>query len=471
MRKTKIICTLGPASSNEETLTRMCLAGMNVARLNFSHGTHETHKATIDLIKQVREKLGLPIAIMLDTKGPEYRIGVFENGRITLKDGDDFVFTTEDVVGNESRVSVSYKNMAADLETGDTILVNNGLVIFRVTELTSTEAKCKVIAGGDLSDKKSMSFPGKVLKQKFLSDQDRRDILFGIENDVDYIAASFVSSKQDIMDIKNLMDENGGENIGIIAKIENRSGVDNIIEICEECEGIMIARGDLGVEIPFKELPAIQKHLTSVCRILGKRVITATEMLESMISNPRPTRAEISDVANAVYDNTSAVMLSGETAMGKYPVKTVETMASICEETEKNIDYNDKFIHTDFKIKNNMDAVSHAACNMAIDVSAKAIAVCSMSGTTVRMLSRFRPSIDIVGFTTSEKAWRKLALSWGVRPMLCQEYPSAEVAFFYASQATKQLMNMKEGDNMIIVGSTTSGKSGKTDTIRLESVH
>jgi len=470
MRKTKIICTLGPASANEETLTRMCMAGMNVARLNFSHGTHESHKETIELIKRVREKLRLPIAIMLDTKGPEYRIGVFEGGRITVADGGEFTFTTEDIIGNESRVSVSYKNMVADLEIGDTILVNNGLVIFKVKELTDTEARCAVIAGGELSDKKSMSFPGKVLKQKFLSDQDRSDILFGIENDIDYIAASFVSSRQDVMDIKELLDNNGGSDIGIIAKIENRSGVDNIIDICAECEGIMIARGDLGVEIPFKELPAIQKHLTSVCRLLGKRVITATEMLESMINNPRPTRAEISDVANAVYDNTSAVMLSGETAMGKYPVKTVETMASICEETEKNIDYNAKFQHTEFKIKNNMDAVSHAACNMAIDVSAKAIAVCSMSGATVRMLSRFRPSIDIVGFTTGEKAWRKLALSWGVRPMLSQEYPSAEVAFFYAAQETKRLMNMNEGDNIIIVGSTTSGRSGKTDTIRLESV-
>ena len=470
MRKTKIICTLGPASANEETLTQMCLAGMNVARLNFSHGTHETQKATIDLIKRVREKLGLPIAIMLDTKGPEYRIGSFENRNIVLKDGDDFTFTTEDVVGDETRVSVSYKNMVADLEVGDTILVNNGLVIFEVTALTETEAKCKVIAGGYLSDKKSMSFPGKVLKQKFLSDQDRRDILFGIENDVDYIAASFVSSKQDVMDIKELIDANGGSQIGIIAKIENRSGVDNIIEICEVCEGIMIARGDLGVEIPFKELPAIQKHLTSVCRILGKRVITATEMLESMINNPRPTRAEISDVANAVYDSTSAVMLSGETAMGKYPVKTVETMASICEETEKNINYNEKFQHTDFKIKNNMDAVSHAACNMAIDVSAKAIAVCSITGRTVRMLSRFRPSIDIIGFTTNEKAWRKLALSWGVRPVLSREYPSAEVAFFYATQESKRIMNMNVGDNIIVVGSTTMGKSGLTDTIRLESI-
>ena len=338
-------------------------------------------------------------------------------------------------------------------------------------ELTETEARCKVEVGGELSDKKSMSFPGKVLKQKFLSSQDEKDILFGIENDVDYIAASFVSSKQDIMDIKALLDSNGGSSIGIIAKIENQSGVDNIIEICEECEGIMIARGDLGVEIPFKELPAIQKHLTKVCRFLGKRVITATEMLESMKENPRPTRAEISDVANAVYDNTSAVMLSAESAVGKYPVKTVETMASICEETEKNINYDEVFLHTDFTIKNNMDAVSHAACNMALGVSAKAIAVCSMSGTTVRMLSRFRPSIDIIGFTTEEKAWRKLSLSWGVRPILTREYPSPEVAFFYASQASKDILKLVEGDNIIIVGSTTSGKTGKTDTIRLESVH
>ncbi|MBQ9116241.1 MAG: pyruvate kinase, partial [Clostridia bacterium] len=428
-----------------------------------------THKETIDLIKKVREKLGLPIAIMLDTKGPEYRIQTFENNSITLRDGDSFTFTTEDVEGNEQRVSVSYKHLTEDLEVGDTILVNNGLVIFEVIELTATEARCKVIAGGELSNRKSMSFPGKVLRQKFLSDQDKSDILFGIENDIDYVAASFVSRKQDILDIKQLMDENGGENIGIIAKIENRSGVDNILEICDECEGIMIARGDLGVEIPFKELPAIQKHLTSVCRILGKRVITATEMLESMIKNPRPTRAEISDVANAVYDNTSAVMLSGETAMGKYPVKTVETMASICEETEKNIDYNEKFLHTDFTIKSNMDAVSHAACNMAIGVNAKAISVCSISGKTVRMLSRFRPAIDIIGFTTTEKAWRKLALSWGVRPMLCREFPSPEVTFFYAAQETKSLLSLGEGDNIIIVGGTTSGKSGQTNSIRLES--
>lgn len=468
MRKTKIICTLGPASSNEETLTKMCLAGMDVARLNFSHGDHETHKKTIDLIKKVRESLGLPIAIMLDTKGPEYRIQKFKNGKVTLKDGADFTFTTEDIDGDSTRVSVSYKHLTEELEVGDTILVNNGLVICKVVELTATEARCKVIAGGELSDKKSMSFPGKVLKQTFLSEQDKKDILFGIQNDVDYIAASFVSTKQDILDIKNFLEQNGGADIGMIAKIENRSGVENILDICEECEGIMIARGDLGVEIPFKELPAIQKHLTSVCRYLGKRVITATEMLESMIEKPRPTRAEISDVANAVYDNTSAVMLSGETAAGKYPVKTVETMASICEETEKNIDYNEKFLHTDFKIKSNMDAVSHAACNMAIGVNAKAIAVCSLSGKTVRMHSRFRPAIDILGFTTSEKVWRKLALSWGVRPVMCQEYPSPEVAFFYAAQATKDIMELSSGDNIIIVGSTTSGKSGKTNTIRLE---
>lgn len=469
MKKTKIICTLGPASMDEKTLTEMCLAGMNVARLNFSHGTHETHKQAIELIKKVREKLGLPIAIMLDTKGPEYRIQCFRGGKVTLEDGAEFTFTTEDIEGDEHKVSVSYKQLTEDLEVGDTVLVNNGLVIFEVIELTKTEARCKVIAGGELSDKKSMSFPGKLLHQTFLSEQDKSDILFGIENDIDYIAASFVSTKQDILDIKNFVEENGGDEIGLIAKIENRSGVENILEICEYCEGIMIARGDLGVEIPFKELPAIQKHLTSVCRQLGKRVITATEMLESMIEKPRPTRAEISDVANAVYDGTSAVMLSGESAMGKYPIKTVETMSTICEETEKNINYNEKFLHTDYELKSNMDAVSHAACNMAIGVNAKAIAVCSLSGKTVRMHSRFRPAIDILGFTTSIKAWRKLALSWGVIPVLCQEYPSPEVTFFYAAQTTKKLLELKAGDKIIIVGGTTSGRSGKTDTIRLES--
>lgn len=470
MRKTKIICTVGPACSNEETLTQMCEAGMNVARLNFSHGTHEQHKKMIELIKKVREKLNMPIAIMLDTKGPEYRIKTFKDGTITLNDGDEFIFTTEDIIGDKERVSVNYKGLINDLEIGDTILVNNGLVIFKVKELTDKNAICDVITGGELSNQKSMSFPNKVLKQTFLSEQDKKDILFGIENDIDYIAASFVSCEQDMIDIKKFLTENGGSEIGLVAKIENRFGVDNLFDICNHCEGVMIARGDLGVEIPFKELPAVQKKLVTACRMLGKRIITATEMLESMIHNPRPTRAEISDVANAVYDGTSAVMLSGETAAGKYPVKTVQIMNDICEETENNIHYSKRFHNTEFEIKNNIDAISHSACSMAIGVNAKAIAVCSLSGRTARFVSRFRPVADIVALTTSKKAWRKLALSWGVIPVLCEEYPSAEVMFYNASRKTSKILKLENGDNMIIVGGTTSGKSGETNTIRLERI-
>lgn len=469
MRKTKIICTIGPACSNEETLTQMCLAGMNVARLNFSHGTHEQHKEMIDLIKKVREKLDIPIAIMLDTKGPEYRIKEFENKKILLSDGDRFTFTTEDVMGNESIVSVNYKGLISDLEIGDIILVNNGLVEFKVEELTETQAVCRVIICGELSNQKSMSFPGKILTQPFLSEQDKNDIRFGIENDIDYIAASFVSREQDIVDIKSFIDENGGSDIGIVAKIENRFGVDNIYEIAKHCEGVMIARGDLGVEIPFKELPAVQKKLITACRMLGKRIITATEMLETMIYNPRPTRAEISDVANAVYDGTSAVMLSGETAAGKYPAQTVRVMSDICQETENNIHYNKRFHRDDFEIRNNKDAISHAACEMAIGINAKAIAVCSISGQTARFVSRFRPVVDIVGLTTSRKVWRKLALSWGVIPVLCKEYPSPEVMFYSAAKKTQKLLDLECGDNIVIVGGSTSGK-GETNTIRLERI-
>ncbi len=473
MRKTKIICTLGPASHDEETITALCKAGMNVARLNFSHGTHEDHLYMMNLVKKVREKLGLPIAIMLDTKGPEYRIGTFEGGKhVTLKDGDPFTFTTEDVVGDRTRVSVSYKDLNKDLKVGDRITVNNGLVIFDVKEIDGSEIRCTTVAGGELSNRKSMSFPGKVLHQIFLSEQDKDDILFGIENDIDYIAASFVSNVENVLDIKRFLAEHGGEGIGIVAKIENQSGVDNIVSICEECEGIMVARGDLGVEIPFRELPARQKQLITVCRLLGRRAITATEMLESMINNPRPTRAEISDVANAVYDGTSAVMLSGETAAGKYPVETVRVMAEICEETEKHIDYRKQFHDTNFRIRNNIDAISHSACSMSMieELDVKAIAVCSMSGATVRMVSRFRPTADIVGLTTDEKAWRKLALSWGVLPVLTEKYPSSEVMFYTAEKMTKKALGLNDGDNIIIVGGTTSGHSGNTDTIRLEQI-
>jgi pyruvate kinase len=470
MRKTKIICTIGPASENEEILTRMCMAGMNVARLNFSHGTHEEHQTKIDLIKKVREKLNLPIAIMLDTKGPEYRIKTFENHKVVLQEGDRFIFTVDDVEGNEQRVSVNYKNLINEISVGERILVNNGLLIFEVVELNKTEAICKVIAGGELSDRKSMNFPNHVLKGDYLSEQDKDDILFGIKNDVDYIAASFVSNKSDINSVREFLNENGGNDIDVIAKIENRAGVDNIEEICDIADGIMVARGDLGVEIPFVEVPSIQKFLIKKCRLLGKRVITATEMLESMIQNPRPTRAEISDVANAVYDGSSAIMLSGESASGKYPVAAVKNMAEIAEYTETKIDYTKRFSNTDYVIKSNIDAVSHATCAMAIDTGAKGIVISSLSGITVRMVSRFRPPVDIIGMTTSEKAWRKLNLSWGVTPVLSEEFNSVDVMFYHALQHAKNVFGLNKGDNVVLTGGSAGGKSGNTNTIRLESI-
>ena len=471
MRKTKIICTIGPASGNEKILSAMCREGMNVARLNFSHGTHDQHKNMIELIKKVREEQGLPIAIMLDTKGPEYRIKTFEKGKVTLHEGDEFTFTTEDVIGNEKRVSVTYKNLVKELSVGDKILLNNGLISFEVIDLSEAYARCKVLTGGELSDRKSMNFPGKVLKQEYLGDQDKADLLFGIENDIDFVAASFVSCEEDISKVRRFLDANGGEDIDIIAKIENRAGVDNIDDICKVADGIMVARGDLGVEIPFVEVPTVQKYLIKKCRLLGKRVITATEMLESMIHNPRPTRAEISDVANAVYDGSSAVMLSGETAAGKYPVEAVRNMAEIAAFTEKGIDYKNWFRSTDFRIRNNLDAVSHATCAMAVDLDAKCIVVSSKSGQTARMVSRFRCPVDIIGMTTNERAWRKLNMSWGVTPALSEEFNSVEVVFYHAFRQAKKIFNLSKGDNVVLTGGQINGKPGNTNTIKVETIN
>lgn len=470
MRKTKIICTIGPACEDEKILTKMCKSGMNVARLNFSHGTHKEHREKIELVKKVREKLNLPIAIMLDTKGPEYRIKTFENHHIDLADGDKFTFTTEDVEGTQTRVSVNYKHLTDDLNIGDTVMVNNGLVQFRVDEISGTDVNCTVTAGGRISDRKSMNFPNKVLKHEYLSEHDKKDLLFGIENEVDFVAASFVSTKSDVDALRKFLNENGGEGIDIIAKIENRAGVDNIDEICEVADGVMVARGDLGVEIPFIEVPSIQKYLIEKCRLLGKRVITATEMLESMIHNARPTRAEISDVANAVYDGSSAIMLSGETAAGKYPVEAVKNMAEIAEYTEKHINYKRRFATTEYKIQNNLDAISHSACAMAIDVNAKCIIVNSMTGTTARMVSRFRCPADIIGTTTEERAWRQLNLSWGVTPVLNEEYPSLDVVFFQTLNRAKNILSLKRGDNVVMTGGAANGKSGNTNTIKVETI-
>ena len=470
MRKTKIICTIGPSCSDKNTLKEMCLAGMNVARLNFSHGTHEDYLEKIKLIKDVRDELKVPLAIMLDTKGPEYRIKTFENGKITLKDGDEFTLTADEIVGNNTRVSVNYKGLPQELSNGDIILLNDGMLKLKVEKVEGNDIKCNVLVGGELSNRKSMSFPDKHLHQIYLSEQDKSDILFGIQNDVDFIACSFVSCKQDMVDVKEFIMQNGGNDIDLIAKIENRSGVDNIEEICEECTGIMIGRGDMGVEIPYEELPAIQKSLITKCRLLGKRVITATEMLESMIYNPRPTRAEISDVANAVYDGTSAIMLSGETAAGKYPVETVKAMSKIAEHTEENIHYKKRFFSNSFKIKDTVDAVSHATCAMAMDIDAKAIVVCSLSGKTARMVSRFRPPMNVMGLTTNEKTYRKLAMSWGVLPKMCDKFDSTDVLFYTAKNIAINEFSLENGDHIVITGGMTNGISGNTNTIKVENV-
>ncbi len=470
MRKTKIVCTIGPASESPEMLEKLCLAGMNVARLNFSHGSHEEHKRRIENIRAISKKLDLPIAILLDTKGPEFRIKTFANGKITLKAGDTFTFREKDSIGDETGVSVNFEGLSKDVKPGDHILVCNGLMDFVVKEIKGTDVICETITDGILSDRKSMNFPGKIMSTEFLSETDKEDILFGIEEGVDFIACSFVSRAQDLKDVHDFLDAHGSPDIELIAKIENQPGIDNIEEICELCSGIMIGRGDMGVEIAPEKLPAVQKSLITKCRLLGKRVITATEMLESMITSPRPTRAEVSDVANAVYDGTSAVMLSGETAAGKYPEQAVKMMASIAEATENEIHYDKRFYNYSFEMKNNVDCISHAVCGMAIDVDAKAIAVCSISGITVRMVSRFRCPVDIIGITVNERSYRRLALSWGVTPVLCEKFDSTDVLFYYAQKTAVDIMDLKEGDNVVITGGMINGTSGNTNLIKIATI-
>lgn len=470
MKKTKIICTLGPASSTKEILSEMADAGMNVARLNFSHGAHADHAEKIALVKSVREEKQIPLAIMLDTKGPEFRIRTFENGKIHLNAGDTFTFTTDEVEGNETRVSVSYKGLCEDMLPGDKILLNNGLMVFEVETVTAPDVICKVLVGGELSSRKSMFFPEKQLHLTYLSEQDKSDLLFGIEQDVDFIACSFVSCAQDLIDVRNFLHEHGGDNIDIIAKIENRSGVKNLDEILEVSDGIMIGRGDMGVEIPYEELPDIQKMIITACRIAGKRCITATEMLESMIKNPRPTRAEISDVANAVYDGSSAIMLSGETAAGDYPVEAVKAMAKIAQQAENCHTFIQLVKDEEYLIRDLSDALSHSACLLAHDVHAKAIVVCTRTGGTAKMVSRFRPMIDIIGMTTDPKNYQKLSLSWGVLPVLSDEFHSVDVLFHFAKQAAKDSGLVKKGDVIVITGGTPNGKSGNSNLINIETI-
>lgn len=468
MKKTKIICTLGPACYDKKIIAAMADAGMNVARLNFSHGSHETHAQCIKTIKEVREEKGIPLPILLDTKGPEFRIGTFENDSITLSEGDIFTFTTEDIQGDQTKVSVSYKDICEELCPNDKILLNNGLVVFRVEEVNPPNVRCITEIGGTISNRKSMFFPEKELKMTFLSEQDKADLLFGIQQDVDFVALSFVSKAQDVLDARNFLDAHGGENIDIIAKIENRSGVNHLLEIMKVSDGIMVARGDLGVEIPFEELPNVQKYIISQCRIHGKRVITATEMLESMIHNVRPTRAEISDVANAVYDGTSAVMLSGETAAGENPVASVAAMAKIVFNAETHIEYIQNI--ENFPINSTSEALSHSAATLAKDLKAKAIVVCTRTGKTARMVSRFRPNINIIGITTDLHAYRKLALSWGVLPALAEEYTSIDILFYFAQKTAVNSGLVQKGDTIVITGGTPNGKSGNSNLINIQKI-
>lgn len=456
---------MGPACRDADILSGMVDAGMDVVRLNFSHGDHEEHRKNIDIIKAVREKKDVPLPIMLDTKGPELRIKTFRNHKIFLKEGSTFTFTTEETEGDGTRVSVSYKGIVNDLVPGDTILLNNGLLVFKVREVTDKDVITEVMVGGELSDRKSMFFPDKDLSHEYLSDQDRSDILFGVEQGIDFIACSFVSRAQDILDIRGLLVEHNAPDIDLIAKIESRSGVNNIDEILEVSNGIMVARGDLGVEIPYEELPQIQKMLIEKCRLKGKRCITATEMLESMVSQPRPTRAEISDVANAVYDGTSAIMLSGETAGGKYPVQSVAAMARIAVETEKHL--RSRHGNTEYVIQRPVEALSHSACVLAQDIGAKAIVVCSRSGGTARLVSRFRPNVDIIGLTIDPVSYRKLALSWGVIPVMSEEVDSTDVMFYHAKNAAKSLGLAKKGDYIVITGGNPNGRTGNSNLINI----
>ena len=467
--KTKIICTLGPSTDKPEIIEKMIKEGMNIARLNFSHGTHEEQLKRIDMVKQVREKLKCPLAILLDTKGPEIRIGVFKDGFANLEEGKRFVLVSDEIEGDNQRVTVSHKNLSNVLKVGDTILIDDGLIELVVEEFEGKNVVCKIINGGKISNKKSINFPGIKIDMPYMTERDRDDLLFGIKCDVDYVAASFVRNADDLKCVRSLLDNNGGEDIKLIAKIENSEGVENIDEILELSNGIMIARGDMGVEISFERLPAIQKSLIKKCYEAGKPVITATQMLESMVHNPRPTRAEVSDVANAIYDGTSAIMLSGETAAGEHPVESVRTMAKIARMTEKNIHYKKRFqAHKKIKNTSITDAVSHAACTMAMDLEAAAIVAVTTTGHTARMLSKFRPSCPIIAVVVDEKAYHQTAMTWGTIPVKNDMQETMDDMFESAVRKAITTRILKKDDMIVLTGGLPVGISGTTNVVKVQ---
>lgn len=471
MRKTKIVCTLGPSTDNDEVLKGIMKNGMDVARFNFSHGTHEEHKGRLDKVKKFREELGLPIAAMLDTKGPEVRVRDFEDGKIMLENGNKFTLTTRELMGNSEIASVTYKGLPKDVEVGTRILIDDGLIELKALEVTDTDVVCEVICGGPVSNHKGVNIPNVDLSMPYISDVDRSDIIFGIEQGFDFIAASFVRCADDILQIRKILDEYNCKSINIISKIENMQGVKNIDEIIEVSDGIMVARGDMGVEIPNEDVPVMQKMIIKKVYNAGKQVITATQMLDSMIKNPRPTRAETADVANAIYDGTSAVMLSGESAAGKYPVEAVQTMARIAERTEEDIDYRKRFFALSRTGKIEItDAISHATCTTAYDIGAKAIVTVTKSGRTARMVSKYRPDCAIIACAMSDNVARQLNMSWGVTPIIIKEEKDTFELFEHAVEEVKAKGYLKDGDNTVITAGVPLGTSGTTNMLKVETV-
>jgi len=471
MRKTKIICTLGPATDGRENLIKLIQEGMNVARFNFSHGTHEEHKVRIEQLKECRKELNSYVAALLDTKGPEIRIKQFVKGKIELIKGQEFTLTARDVAGTEDIVSITFADLYKDVKIGTRILIDDGLIELLVLRISGEDMVCQVLNGGTISNNKGINVPGISLSMPYLSAKDRSDIIFGIKNDYDFIAASFIREAADINQIRKILEENGSTNIHIIAKIENSQGIQNIDEIIEAADGIMIARGDMGVEIPCEDVPVIQKMIIKKVYEAGKIVITATQMLDSMMKNPRPTRAEAADVANAIYDGTSAIMLSGETAAGLYPIESLQTMVKIANKAEADIDYRKRFF--DHKRKENpdiTDAISHATCTTALDLNAAAIVTVTKSGKSARMISRYRPACDIIGCATEPKVCRQLNLSWGVTPVIVEEMKDVFELFKHAIDESKKNKYLLCGEVVVITSGVPIGISGTTNMIKVEVV-
>ncbi len=472
MRKTKIVCTIGPATDDVSIMRELMQAGMNVARFNFSHGDYETHEKRFRMVEKIRTELDLPVASLLDTKGPEIRLGKFVDDKpVEIYDGDEYILTTDDVPCDNKIGSVSFKKLPRDISTGNRILIDDGVIELVAQKVTKNEIHCKVIHGGKLSNNKGINVPGVKLSMPYLSDRDMEDLEFGAKMGFDFIAASFVRSAADINYLRKFTQSLGWFDVRIIAKIENTDGVENIDEILEAADGIMVARGDMGVEIPFEQIPAIQKQIIQKGYNAGKQVITATQMLESMITHPRPTRAEITDVANAIYDGTSAIMLSGETAAGAYPVEAVRTMALIAETTENNIDYKGQFADRRSAPDGNIaEAIAHATVTTAHDLNAKAIITVSLGGQTARLISKYRPDCPIISCTMSEIVCRQMNMSWGVIPFIIDEKTSTDELFAAAVDSAEEHRLVEDGDLVAITAGVPLGVSGTTNLMKVERV-